>query len=140
MTLDKDHDHKLTAREIRISERSLLKLDEDDDGALSKEELRPEPPRRRRKKDANQNPPPAPPPSELMSAIDTDGSGDLSKAELEAAPKTLLALDKDKDRKIDNEEARSLGKPNDVPPGRPGGGGFGPPPGGGGGFGPPPGP
>ena len=126
MTLDKDHDHKLTAREIRIASRSLLKLDEDDDGALSKEELRPEPRGgRRRKKDA-QNQPPPPPPSILMETIDTDGDGTLSKDEIDAAPDTLPKLDKDEDRKIDNTEAPSLGAPNKDGP--PGGGGGGRPP------------
>lgn len=126
--LDKNRDHELSKREIRNSTRSLLKLDEDDDGALSKEELRPEPPNgRRRKGDANGNPPPPRPPSVLMAAIDTDGSGDLSEAELEAAPKKLLGLDKDDDGKIDFEEAPSLGDPDDVPPVPPGGGGGRPP-------------
>lgn len=128
ITLDKSHDHELSAREIRNAERSLLKLDEDDDGALSAEELRPEPPRGRRrekKDDAGQNLPPAPPPSELMEAIDTDGNGELSKDELAKASENLNKLDTDEDRKVDHDEAPSLGDPDDERGGPPGGGGGG---------------
>ncbi|QTN32812.1 hypothetical protein HZ994_10870 [Akkermansiaceae bacterium] len=128
VTIDKDHDHKLTAREIRNAPKSLLKLDEDEDGALSAEELRPEPPDgRRRKKDGDdaQLQPPPPPPSALMDAIDTDGDGTLSKDEIEKSGETLLELDKDDDGKIDNTEAPSLGEPNQGGP--PGGGGGRPP-------------
>ncbi len=131
--LDKDHDHKLTAREIRNAEKSLLKLDEDEDGALSEEELRPEPPEghRNKKDDANNNPPPPPPPSRLMTAIDNDEDGALSKEELKAAPETLIKLDNNSDGKIDNYEAPSLGNPDEENFGPPGGGRRppGPPPG-----------
>jgi hypothetical protein len=123
VTIDRDHDHKLTPREIRKAGESLLKLDEDQDGALSKEELRPEPPggRRRKKEDAKHNPPPPPPPSKLMSTIDSDADGTLSKEELEKAETSLLELDLNDDGKIDNEEAPSLGSHNQEHP--PGGGG-----------------
>lgn len=124
-TLDKDHDHELTAREIRNAPKSLLKLDEDEDGALSEEELRPEPPdgKKRKKDDANA-PLQPPPPSKLMEAIDTDGDAKISKEEIEKSAETLLKLDADDDKKIDNTEAPSLGDPDrDGPPG----GGGGPP-------------
>jgi|TARA_B110000037_G_scaffold33898_2_gene41002 hypothetical protein len=126
MALDKNGNHELSKREIRIAARSLGRLDEDRDGVLSKEELRPEPPegRRRKKKDNgnNANPPPAPPPSELLSAIDTDGDGSLSKEELKAAPEALLKMDRDDNGKLNHDEAPSLGDPNGDRAGPPGGG------------------
>ncbi len=129
VTLDKDHDHELSSREIRNAGKSLLKLDKDKDEALSEEELRPEPPegkRKRKKDDGNaRNPPPKPPPSALMSAIDTDGNGSLSKEELEAAPEKLLDLDEDDNGRLDNEEVPALGDEDQGPP--PGGGGGHPP-------------
>jgi Ca2+-binding EF-hand superfamily protein len=39
-----------------------------------------------------------------MSALDTDGDGEISAAEIEAAPKSLLALDKNGDGQITNDE------------------------------------
>lgn len=117
VTIDRDHDHKLTAREIRKAGESLLKLDEDEDGALSEEELRPEPPEgRRRKKDEDAMDLPPPPPSRLMTAIDSDEDGALSKEELEKAETSLLELDLNDDGKIDNGEAPSLGAPGQGPP------------------------
>lgn len=133
VTIDRDHDHKLTAREIRKAGECLLKLDEDEDGALSKEELRPEPPdgHRRKKDNAAAKLPPPPPPSKLMSAIDTDADGTLSKEELEKAEASLLTLDLNDDGKIDNSEAPSLGSIDQGPPSGSGGGRpLGPPPGG----------
>jgi EF hand len=136
--LDKDHDHKLTAQEIGNAEKSLLKLDEDEDGALSEEELRPEPPRGHRRNrhydaDADINPPPPPPPSELMTTIDTDADGTLSKEELKEASTTLLKLDENSDGKINNSEAPCLGDSDEEDFGPPDGGGGrrppGPPPG-----------
>ncbi|MEP2776609.1 MAG: hypothetical protein ABJQ29_04045 [Luteolibacter sp.] len=139
-TLDKNRDGELSAREIKNAERQLLKLDQDRDDALSEEELKPEPPQGRDKPDNNQNPPPAPPPSELMAAIDTDGDGALSEAEIKVAATSIAALDKDSNGEIDNTEAQSLRIPDEEMQGGGGGGGMGPPPGGGGRPpGPPPG-
>lgn len=133
MSLDKDHDHELSKREIKNAARSLGKLDEDRDDALSAEELQPEPPdgKKRKNDDAeNQTPPPAPPPSALMSAIDTDGDGTLSKEEIESAPESLAKLDQDGDGKITYEEESDLGDPDEENSGPPPGGGGGPPGGG----------
>lgn len=133
--LDKNEDGELSSREIKNAARQLLKLDEDRDDALSEEELRPEPPEGQEKPENNQNPPPAPPLSEFMTALDTDGDGTLSEAEIEAAATTLLTLDKDGDGEIDNTEAESLRIPDEENQG----GGMGGPPGGRPPHGPPPG-
>lgn len=134
-TLDKNRDGKLSSREIKNAARQLMKLDEDRDDSLSDEELRPAPPESREKPGNNQNPPPAPPPSEIMTALDTNGDGSLSEAEIEAAATTLLTLDKDEDGEIDNTEAESLRIPDEEMLG----GGMGGPPGGRPLHGPPPG-
>ncbi|MGB6221359.1 hypothetical protein [Haloferula sp.] len=114
--IDKDRDHQISKREIKNATKQLLKLDEDEDGALSVEELKPERPKRRLRKDDDQNRPPAPPPSGIMEAIDTDKSGDLSKEEIEAASASLATLDKDEDGELSADEA-GLKMPEDGPPG-----------------------
>lgn len=131
--LDKNQDGELSAREIKNASKALSKLDEDDDKALSGEEMRPEPPRgerRGKRNDDDQKRPPGPPPLPLISAIDTDGDGTLSESEIAAASESLLKLDADGDGELSTEEA-GLGRKQG-----PGGQG-GPPPGGQGG--PPPG-
>lgn len=135
--LDKDHDHELSSWEIKKATKALLKLDEDEDNALSEEELRPEPPRgeRRRKRDDDaQGQAGPPPPSPLFKAIDTDGDGMLSEAEINGATEALLKLDIDEDGELSSAEAgldRQDGPQgtDGPPPGGPRGPG-GPPPGG----------
>jgi hypothetical protein len=46
-----------------------------------------------------------PPPSKIFTALDTDKSGDLSVAELEAAVESLKDLDFDDNGKLTNEES-----------------------------------
>jgi hypothetical protein len=133
MALDKNHDQKLSASEIKGATKSLLKLDKDKDNSLSEEELRPEPPKGRRKKSKHNGEMPPQQPSTLMNALDMDSSGDLSKEEIAAASESLAKLDEDDDGKLSSEEANLT-----APTG--GGQGEGPPGGGGpnGGGGPPP--
>ncbi|WP_411826511.1 EF-hand domain-containing protein [Luteolibacter sp. AS25] len=100
VSLDKNHDHELSRSEIRNAAKSLLKLDKDRDKAISMEELKPE------QQGGSQTP--QPPASDLMDAIDLDGSGDLSSDELEAASTSLATLDADGNGKIDETEATSL--------------------------------
>ncbi|YCM44653.1 hypothetical protein V2O64_01280 [Verrucomicrobiaceae bacterium 227] len=105
--LDKNENQKLSAFEIRGAIKSLLKLDKNKDNNLSAEELRPEPPKGRRsnRKSEEADRPQAPPASSLMSALDKDQSGDLSKEELAAAVESLLKLDSDDNGKLSAEEA-----------------------------------
>ena len=49
------------------------------------------------------------PPMPLMTALDADGDGTLSKAEIANASKALMTLDKDKDGVL-SEEERTHGK------------------------------
>lgn len=114
--LDRNHDHELSSREIKNAPRALLKLDEDRDDALSREELRPEPPRgegRGPRDDGDQDRPPGPPPSPLREAIDRDGDGALSAAEIEEASESLLKLDADDDGQL---SAREVGHGRRPPP------------------------
>ena len=131
--LDKNEDQKLSSFEIRGAIKSLLKLDKNKDKSLSADELRPEPPKGRRSKRKSEgeegDQPKGPPASPLMTALDKDQSGDLSKEELAAAEESLRKLDSDDDGKLSTEEA-GLGRQGG--PGQGGGGGErpnGPPPG-----------
>lgn len=140
--LDKNEDGKLSAGEIKRAPKALLKLDEDDDDAISVEELKPEEPkksRRQRRKERdreNQQPaPPKPPKSPLLEALDTDKDGALSKEEIANAVESLTALDEDGNGRLSQEESglkskdeRKRGGPSGGGPGGQGGQG-GPPPG-----------
>ncbi|MEM9237309.1 MAG: hypothetical protein AAGB14_11060, partial [Verrucomicrobiota bacterium] len=68
--IDRNGNGELSKREIRKASESLLRLDEDGDGALSAGELRPEPPKRERDDERNGN---NPPPPLMLTALDTDG-------------------------------------------------------------------
>jgi hypothetical protein len=57
--LDANHDGVIDAKEIANASKSLLELDEDGDGRLTREELRPPPP-----SEEFNGPPPGPPPAE----------------------------------------------------------------------------
>lgn len=69
--------------------------------------------------------PGGPPMHPLMRALDTDGDGALSAAEIERAPAALKTLDRDGDGALSRDELR----PPMPPGGRPGPGGPGGPPG-----------
>lgn len=133
--LDKNGDQKLSAFEIRGALKALLKLDKNKDDSLSADELRPQPPKdRRSNKKEEQNQPKVPPLillSPLMTALDKDQSGDLSKEELASAEESLRKLDLDENGRLSAKEAGL-----EQPEGPRGQGPGGPPPGGGSG-GPP---
>jgi len=52
-----------------------------------------------------------PPPSPVRSALDTNGDGVVSAAEIDAAPASLQRLDRDGDRRIDESESRPAAPP-----------------------------
>jgi Ca2+-binding EF-hand superfamily protein len=156
--LDKNHDGKLTPDEVttehhRLFDRLMRTADANHDGALDKDEFlagmkeRPDGPApresrgvRERRGFAGEGQPGGPPgersfmrPGEgLMRLLDIDHDGEISAAEVQAAPEALKKLDKNGDGKITREE---LGPPpgEGGPPrelGRRGPGGpDGPPPG-----------
>lgn len=130
--LDRNEDQQLSSREIRNATKALLKLDKDNNGSLSESELKPKPKReRRRRKNESEEERPKPPKPPLLSALDTDQSGDLSKAEILNAAEALIALDRDEDGALSSDEA-GLKRPErgnaQGSPGQGGGGRPGPPP------------
>ncbi|MBK1881202.1 EF-hand domain-containing protein [Luteolibacter pohnpeiensis] len=127
VVLDADHDHELSAAEIEDAANALLKLDKDGDGAISEEELHPKPSRGERggrehqkddeaaPTDAPEDAPadrPTPPKSELLTVLDADDDGTLSKEEIAAATEHLKTLDADSDGIVDDTEAKSLSGPD----------------------------
>lgn len=103
--LDSDKNGELSAAEIANSSASLLGLDKNADGSLSKKEILPPPPKGKKPV----NPPPAGPPI-LVKAIDLNKDQVLSADEIEDAPASLAVLDKDGDGAISRAELKP-GKP-----------------------------
>ena len=103
--LDTDKNGELSAAEIANSSASLLGLDKNADGALSKKEILPPPPKGKKPV----TPPPAGPPI-LVKALDLDKDQTLSADEIEDAPASLAVLDKNADGTISRAELKP-GKP-----------------------------
>ena len=91
---DAVHDGSISGAEIENATVALAALDENNDGEITLDELRPPAP----EGDMPQGPPPgerpAPP---LIAALDTDRDGIISAAEIEASPESLVTLDKNDD-------------------------------------------
>lgn len=107
-TLDPDRDRALSAAEIQNAAEALRQLDENQDGTISTDELRPKVRPEGRPPHSNEQDrdrPRTPPPSPLMQALDSDGDGSLSDAEISEAPHSLLALDADEDGELSSNEA-----------------------------------
>lgn len=94
--LDADRDGTLSAAELAGAPKAILTLDKNGDGAVSADELNPNGGQRRGPGGFDP----------LFKAIDTDGDSNLSAAEISAAPKALLALDKDSDGMLQRDEVR----------------------------------
>jgi hypothetical protein len=126
--LDTDRDHKISADEIEGSTAALKKLDENGDGEITREELKPKPPEGAPEGEQPAGPPPGqagPPPEEgdnqaqrpsppvppLFATLDADRDGKISSTELEAAPEGLAKLDKNEDGEVTPRELRPQGPP-----------------------------
>ena len=134
--IDADHDGTISEEELSGAAEALAKLDENGDGALTPDELRLPPPPKAPKGDGEdegegggQGRPPRPHLPPVIAALDTDKDGTISAAELEAAPESLKALDKDGDGELSPEELRPQGMPPHGGGPRGGGRPQGPPPG-----------
>ena len=120
-TLDVDRNGELSAAEIANASAAILALDTNKDGMISPDELRPV-----RPADAPTPPAGAPgrppggpgrpegapghprPVDPVMLALDANGDGTLSAAEIANAPASLAALDTNKDGKLTFDELRPL--------------------------------
>jgi hypothetical protein len=114
--LDKDSDAVLSATEITQAPSELLKLDKNNDGQLSADELCPggfgrggegcpwggqgQGNGKRACADGQK--------SVLLAILDTDKDGVLTSAEINGAPAALKALDKNNDGQLTPEEIRPL--------------------------------
>lgn len=105
--LDGDKDGALSADEIANSSAALLELDKNGDGKLSPREISP-PPKGRKIK----NPPPKASPV-IVKALDLDKDRFLSADEIEDAPGSLAALDRDGDGTISKAELKPGNPPVD---------------------------
>jgi len=118
MVLDTNRDGVLSDVEVNAAADVIAKFDKNHDGKITIEELRMPPPPK--DGDGPKSPPPdgkrpVPP---LIHALDADHDGTISAQEMENAPESLKALDKNSDGELSPDELR--------PPGPPPGGGNGP--------------
>ena len=118
--LDTDKDGEISAAELASAPASIRALDTDGDGVVSPAELRPARPANaaQRPADAPERPARPAPPADgsdhprpvdpVMLALDANGDGTLSVAEITNATASLSALDSNKDGKLTRDELRPL--------------------------------
>ena len=113
MVLDTDHSGAISPEEIQNASTTLIALDHDGDGNLTREEMRPPhpgPEGMQPKADETQGAPrgkrPAPP---IIAALDTDKDGTISAAEIQAAPESLKSLDQNGDGELSIQELAPRG-------------------------------
>lgn len=116
--LDVDKNGEISAAEIANAAAALRTLDTDNDGALAATELRPARPAHAPVPPADGSRPgrsgggrPAGgsrPVEPVMLALDADNDRTLSAAEIAGAPRSLAALDANKDGKLTRDELRPL--------------------------------
>jgi Ca2+-binding EF-hand superfamily protein len=113
--LDADQDGEISAGEIAAAPSSLRVLDSNADGTISAAELHPP-----RPADAPMPPDAANHPARadrphpvdpILRALDTDGNGELSPAEIANAAISLRTLDANGDGKLTRDELRPAGAP-----------------------------
>jgi hypothetical protein len=133
IALDTDENGEISAEEIEAAAEALAKLDENEDGKITRDEVKPPKPPEDQLAPKMKRPPP------LVEALDQDGDGKLSDKEIRDADDSLKTLDRNGDEEITGDEM--FGPPpegQNAPQGQGGGGQrpqrpmpSGPPPGGG---------
>ncbi len=118
MVLDTNRDGVLSDDEIKAAAEVIAKLDKNQDGTITIEELRmPRPPR---DGDGPKGPPPQDgkrPVPPLIHTLDADHDGTISAQEMENAPESLKALDENGDGELSPDELRPPGPPPGEGPG-----------------------
>ena len=104
--LDVNKDGVIDATELANASASLAKFDKNGDGQITLDELRPPRPADAPQPEANAPKHPHPP---ILEALDTDGDGVISAAELANASASLAKLDKNGDGKLTPDEF--MGRP-----------------------------
>ncbi len=104
-TLDADHNKEISADELTAAPTALLKLDKNQDGKLSEDELSPQ-----RGEGGGQGNRPRRGPGimrmiKALSALDADESGTIEEAEIKNAVVALQKVDVNHDGKLTEEEA-----------------------------------
>ena len=104
--LDQDLDGDISADELREASEALKKLDTDNNGKLTEDELKPERPQgapEDQEEDRPRRRRHVPP---VMKALDTDGNGEISEQEIGNAAESLAQLDHNQDGKLSKMETR----------------------------------
>lgn len=121
---DADRDGVISDDEIDDASDALAKLDRNNDGQITHEELMPPPPEGGMPPKDGKGPeggkPPVPPqghrpPPPVIAALDTNRDGKLSAEELKGATDALLELDKNGDGELSPQELHPHGPPPPPP-------------------------
>lgn len=111
--LDTNKDGVISEAEMKKASETLATLDQNEDGALDRDELRPPSPpaaevndgkRSRRSNRNSQREERRRPASPLAQALDRNGNGEISSQELRRAKRVLKRLDRNRDDQLSGEE------------------------------------
>lgn len=96
--LDTDKDGEISAEEIEKAAESIAKVDANNDGKITHDEVKPPRPPEEQLAPKIKRPPP------VIAVLDEDQDGKLSAKEIRNADKALLTLDHNEDKELTQEE------------------------------------